>query len=168
MTIEMSAYPSRLSGDIYHRSVYVCSSVQVDGSVKVLGRNEMVSRVPVFMTRFWDRHPSLYELWGSPACSSISGFDRFVSLRKRKQPIFKSAENVREKSRKVQFFGGSFVHVEKDDDIISYSDHLPDVVPPSASVVFTSINMAECSQTAANFSVQQDTIPSIASSQPPG
>lgn len=81
---------------------YVHSSIERDGIVHVLARSEVDHIEPVFMSRFSDKHPSLYKYWGSPSSSSAAGIDRLIHLEKRKDPIWHSIGNGREKLSKIQ------------------------------------------------------------------
>lgn len=74
----------RLSGHFYHSTIFVHSAVDTDGSVRGVGRSESVDRLTAFMSRFWDRHLSRYEIWGSRSSSSAHGVDVFPSGCKRK------------------------------------------------------------------------------------
>lgn len=94
-----------LSRNFKHRTVYVHSVVQIDGSVEIVSRNEMLDSVPLFMSRFWDRLPSLYESWGFPTNSSSGAFDCFIRGNKRKHVASSEIVDLRRKIRNTQSLG---------------------------------------------------------------
>lgn len=98
-----------LSGHFYHQTLYVHSAIEIDGSMRVVSRNESIDRLSSFMSRFWDRHPSFYESWGCRASSSICPFDSFPHKGKRKGISSSSVENFEWKIRRVQSVGDTFV-----------------------------------------------------------
>lgn len=104
-------FPDVQFGHINHRTVYIHSNIECDGSVSIIARNECDDRVPIYMTRFWDRHSSLYKYWGSPSSSSVCGSDRLIHVQKRKEPDFCSEVNSRERFRRVEPFGDSLAYL---------------------------------------------------------
>lgn len=46
----------KLFGNVYHRTLYIHSVMEVDDSTRIVSRNESIDMVPAFMSRFWDKH----------------------------------------------------------------------------------------------------------------
>lgn len=102
-SVELSIY-------FYHQTLYVYFAFEVDGSTKIVSRNETVDRVSTFMSRFQNRHSFLHETWGCRANSSIYGFHDFCCKGKKKMTSCNSMEDLRRKVRRVEYCVHTFVN----------------------------------------------------------